>query len=157
MPRPWDGSSPSLSVPFARWWISKPASGFTPIPASLGIVARSIATPATDGQAGTILRAYREHQMSADSAFLKRIWPNVKKAVEYLIREDGDGNGLLEGKQPHTLDASWYGPMGWLSGMYLAALAAGEAMAVEMGDTDFRRAVSHDSRSGLEEHRRGSI
>ena len=92
---------------------------------------------ATDGQAGTILRAYREHQMSADSAFLKRIWPNVKKAVEFLIREDGDGNGLLEGKQPHTLDASWYGPMGWLSGMYLAALAAGEAMAVEMGDTDF--------------------
>lgn len=95
------------------------------------------ATPATDGQAGTILRAYREHQVSADSAFLERIWPNVKKAVEFLIRQDGDGNGLLEGQQPHTLDASWYGPMGWLSGMYLAALAAGEAMAIEMDDTDF--------------------
>jgi len=92
---------------------------------------------ATDGQAGTILRAYREHQMSADSAFLKRIWPNIRKAVEFLIHKDGDGNGLLEGKQPHTLDASWYGPMGWLSGMYLAALAAGEAMAVEMGDAEF--------------------
>lgn len=75
--------------------------------------------------------------MSANGVFLKRVWPNVKKAVEYLIREDGDGNGLLEGKQPHTLDASWYGPMGWLSGMYLAALAAGEAMAIEMDDNDF--------------------
>ncbi len=95
--------------------------------------------PATDGQAGTILRAYREHQMSADSAFLKRIWPNVRKAVEFLIREDGDGNGLLEGKQPHTLDAAWHGPMGWLSGMYLAALAAGEAMAIELGDTSFAK------------------
>ena len=93
--------------------------------------------PAVDGHAGSILRVYREHQMSADSAFLKRNWPNVKKAVEYLIREDGDGNGLLEGKQPHTLDASWYGPMGWLSGMYLAALGAGEAMAIEMGDAGF--------------------
>ena len=92
---------------------------------------------ATDGQAGTVLRAYREHQMSADDGFLKRVWPNVKKAVEFLIRADGDDNGLLEGKQPHTLDAAWHGPMGWLSGMYLAALAAGEAMAIERNDNDF--------------------
>ena len=53
------------------------------------------------------------------------------------MQEDGDEDGLLEGRQYNTLDAAWYGPMGWLSGMYLAALAAGEAMAVEMGDTDF--------------------
>ena len=31
--------------------------------------------PAIDAQAGTILRALREHQMSADSEFLKRNWP----------------------------------------------------------------------------------
>ncbi|TWT69436.1 GH116 family glycosyl-hydrolase [Crateriforma conspicua] len=94
-------------------------------------------TPAIDGQAGTILRAYREHQIAADKEFLKRIWPNVKKSIQYLIDQDGDANGLLEGKQPHTLDASWYGPIAWLSGMYLAALAAGRAMAVEMGDDVF--------------------
>ncbi|PAY17529.1 glucosylceramidase [Rhodopirellula sp. SM50] len=111
--------------------------GFHPQSGIIGHRGEIHANPATDGQAGSILRAYREHQMSADSAFLKRIWSNVKKAVEYLIGEDGDGNGLLEGKQPHTLDASWYGPMGWLSGMYLAALAAGEAMAIEMGETEF--------------------
>jgi len=92
---------------------------------------------ATDGQAGTILRAYREHLMSKDDAFLLRLWPNIRKAVAFLIAKDPDGNGLLEGKQPHTLDAAWHGPMGWLSGMYLAALAAGEAMAIEMDDEDF--------------------
>ena len=128
---------PELERAFREMVDFKAGIGFHPDSGIIGHRGEVHATPATDGQAGTILRAYREHQMSADSAFLKRIWPNVKKAVEFLIREDGDGNGLLEGKQPHTLDASWYGPMGWLSGMYLAALAAGEAMAVEMGDTDF--------------------
>ena len=41
--------------------------------------------PAIDAQAGTILRALREHQMSADDAFLKRNWPAVKRAIEWLI------------------------------------------------------------------------
>jgi len=30
---------------------------------------------AVDGQAGSILRVYREHQMSVDDAFLRRLWP----------------------------------------------------------------------------------
>ncbi len=92
---------------------------------------------ATDGQAGTILRVYREHLMSKDDAFLRRLWPNIRKAVEFLIAKDPDANGLIEGRQPHTLDAAWFGPMGWISGLYLAALRAGEAMATEMGDTAF--------------------
>ncbi|MDP4645086.1 MAG: GH116 family glycosyl-hydrolase [Opitutales bacterium] len=92
---------------------------------------------AVDGQAGSIMRAYREHQMSTDDAFLKRIWPNVKKATEFLIAKDPDENGMWEGKQPHTLDAAWYGPMGWLSSLYLGALAAAEEMAKEVGDNAF--------------------
>jgi len=128
---------PELERAFREMVDFKAGIGFHPESGIIGHRGEVHATPATDGQAGTILRAYREHQMSADGAFLKRIWPNVKKAVDFLIRQDGDGNGLLEGKQPHTLDASWYGPMGWLSGMYLAALAAGEAMAIEMDDTNF--------------------
>ena len=94
---------------------------------------------AHDGFAGTLLRVYREHQTSPDSAFLTRLWPRVRKSVEYLMREDHNGNGLLEGEQFNTLDASWFGPMGWISSLYLAALAAGREMALEMGDEDFAR------------------
>ncbi|MBM4088314.1 MAG: hypothetical protein FJ276_02625, partial [Planctomycetes bacterium] len=36
---------------------------------------------AVDGQSGCILRSYREHLMSADDAFLKRNWRNIKRAV----------------------------------------------------------------------------
>ena len=50
---------------------------------------------------------------------------------------DGDGDGLLEGAQYNTLDQAWYGPMGWISSLYLGALTAGSAMASDMGDLAF--------------------
>jgi len=93
--------------------------------------------PAIDGQAGTILRALREHQASADAAFLKRNWPGIKRAMEWLIAKDEDADGLITGNQHNTLDTDWYGPVAWLSGLYLAALAASEAMAREVGDQEF--------------------
>ncbi|MCE9546428.1 MAG: hypothetical protein K8T25_13045 [Planctomycetia bacterium] len=103
----------------------------------IGHRAESPAPHAIDGQAGTILRVYREHQMSADDKFLRRLWPQVKQSIEALIREDGNQDGILEGAQHNTLDASWYGPVAWLSALYLASLRAGEAMANEVGDTEF--------------------
>ena len=95
--------------------------------------------PAHDGQCGRILGAYREHQMSTDSAFLKGIWPGVKKAIAYMMAQDGNGDGLVEGPQPNTLDADWYGKISFLASMYLAALRAGVAMADEVGDAEFAR------------------
>jgi uncharacterized protein (DUF608 family) len=92
---------------------------------------------AHDGQCNCILRAYREHTMQRDDAFLQRIYPKVKKAMEFLLDEDGDADGLLEGRQYNTLDADWYGPISWISSLYLAALRASQAMAEEMGDTEF--------------------
>jgi non-lysosomal glucosylceramidase len=93
--------------------------------------------PAIDAQAGTILRALREHQMSTDAAFVKRNWPKIKLATQWLIAKDGDGDGLIEGNQHNTLDTDWFGPVAWLSGLYLAALAAAAEMAGIAGDTGF--------------------
>ena len=92
---------------------------------------------AIDGQAGTLLRAYRDHQMSPDNAFLKRNYPGIKKAMQWLISQDGNADGILEGAQHNTLDAAWYGPVAWLSGLYLASLRAVAAMAAEMEDHSF--------------------
>ncbi|MCD6338772.1 MAG: hypothetical protein J7M29_05260 [Verrucomicrobia bacterium] len=93
--------------------------------------------PAHDGQCGRILGALREHQMSDDDAFLRRLWPKIKLAIEYMIRKDGNGNGIVEGPQPNTLDAAWHGKISFLASLYLAALRAGEAMAREVGDNAF--------------------
>jgi uncharacterized protein (DUF608 family) len=95
--------------------------------------------PAVDGQAGTILRALREHQTGADDAWLRRNWPGIKRAMQWLIAKDEDGDGLITSNQHNTLDTDWYGPVAWLSGVYLSALRAAEAMAQEVGDEAFAR------------------
>ncbi|HLO98019.1 MAG TPA: GH116 family glycosyl hydrolase, partial [Fimbriimonas sp.] len=94
---------------------------------------------AADSQAGYILRTYREHQTSPDSEFLKRVYPRMKKALQFLIKEDMDGDGILEGQQHNTLDVDLFGPSSWLTSYYLAALRAGEEMAKEMGDSAFAK------------------
>src|SRR5690606_32143318 len=48
---------------------------------------------AADGQAGRILGAYREHLMSADDTFLRRIWPKVKLATQRLMQADPKRDG----------------------------------------------------------------
>ncbi|MCX6223161.1 MAG: GH116 family glycosyl hydrolase, partial [Bacteroidia bacterium] len=92
---------------------------------------------AIDGQAGIILRSLRDHQMSPDDAFLKRNWLKIKKALEWMIAQDGTEDGVIKKNQHNTLDAEWFGDVAWLSGLYLAALRAGEVMAEDMGDRDF--------------------
>ncbi len=92
---------------------------------------------AVDGQAGTLLRAYRDYQMSPDNAFLKRNYASIKKAMQWLIKQDGNADGILEGAQHNTLDAEWYGPVAWLSGLYLASLRAVAEMAADMADDAF--------------------
>lgn len=104
---------------------------------------------AHDGQCGCILRTYREHLMSPDDSFLMKVWPKVKLSLQRLIVEDKDKDGLLEGAQYNTLDAAWYGPMAWMSGLYLAAVKAGGAMARIMEDTRFAEECESIAATGL--------
>jgi non-lysosomal glucosylceramidase len=109
--------------------------------------------PAIDGQCGRILGVWREHQMSADDAFLKRLWPKVKKSLEHVIQHDQDGDGILDGPQENTLDAAWYGQIAWITSLAIAALLAGEAMAKAQGDLEFAkrcRAQYEKARSSVE-------
>src|SRR5262249_52772909 len=95
---------------------------------------------AGDSQGGYALKVLREHQMSADGEFLKRLWPKVRQSIEFLIHEDGpDGNpdGLLEGQQHNTYDDNFFGANTMVGALYLAALRAGEEIAIELGDKEF--------------------
>ena len=94
---------------------------------------------AGDSQPGYVLKVFREHQMAPDAAFLKQLWPRVRQSLEFLIREDKDGDGLIEGTQHNTYDINFYGPNTMVGSLYLAALRAGEEMAREMGDQEFAR------------------
>ena len=110
---------------------------------------------AADGQCGTILKAYREHQMSADGEFLKRNYPRIKKALEFSMGHDANDDGLIEDLQHNTFDINFFGPNTFVGSLYLAALRAGEEMAKEMGDTAFaercRRVFEQGSRLSVEQ------
>jgi uncharacterized protein (DUF608 family) len=95
--------------------------------------------PAADGQFGTVLRLYREWLFSGDDAFLERLWPAARRALEFAFEHDDwdpDADGVMEGAQHHTLDVEFYGPNTATGSWYLAALAAGAEMARAVGDGD---------------------
>jgi uncharacterized protein (DUF608 family) len=96
-----------------------------------------VKTAAIDGQAGTILRIYREHKMSSDKSFLKNNWEKIKLATTWVINQDKNKDGMEDTPIENTLDAVWDGEIAWLVGLCIAAAKAGEQMAIEMGDTPF--------------------
>ena len=112
---------------------------------------------AGDGQAGTVLKAYREHLVSPDAEFLKRLWPRVRKSLEFLIKEDANDDGLLEGSQHNTYDINFFGPNTMVGSLYLAALRAGEVMASEVGDEEFAGDVPQDLRQRQPLERRAAV
>jgi len=94
---------------------------------------------AADGQAGIVLRAYRDYQMSTNDEFLRKHWESIKLTLQYLInldKEDGESNGTIFGEQHNTLDAEWYGNIPVITSLYLAALAASIEMAKVMKDNN---------------------
>lgn len=116
--------------------------------------------PAADGQYGTVIRVYREYLISGDKNWLDRIWPAVKQTIEYAWssenpdRWDADKDGILEGRQHHTLDMELFSPNSWLSGLYLAGLQAGIKLAEIMGEQDTAeeyKAVFESGRQKLNE------
>jgi non-lysosomal glucosylceramidase len=95
--------------------------------------------PAIDGQAGTVLRFYREHKMSRDNSFLSTNWPKIKKATQFMLNQDKNGDGMTDTPMENTLDAVWEGEIAWIVGLCIAAARAGQAMAEEMNDISFAK------------------
>lgn len=96
--------------------------------------------PAADGQMGRIISLYRDWQISGDNDFLRKLWPQAKKALEYAWASwDADRDGVMEGEQHNTYDIEFYGPNGMMGGFYLGALLAGSKMAEAVGDREAAR------------------
>lgn len=111
----------------------------TALPLGRGYV---VQPPCVDGQMATVIKIYRDWKITGNSQWIKDNWNNIKKILEFAWSEnnpyewDKDKDGVLEGRQHHTLDMELFGPSSWLQGMYLAALKAAAEMAEFLGDTD---------------------
>ncbi|MGE8378346.1 MAG: GH116 family glycosyl-hydrolase, partial [Sphingobacterium sp.] len=113
--------------------------GFQPETGAIIFRAEYEKRPAIDGQAGVILRFYRDHQMSTDETFLKRNWPKLKQAIQFVLDQDKNGDGMTDTPMENTLDAVWEGEIAWIVGLCLAAVQAAGYMAGEVGDKKFQQ------------------
>ncbi len=95
-----------------------------------------------DGQMGTIMKIYRDWKLNGNTDWLRTHWDTIKKIIAYAWSADNadawdrDHDGILEGRQHHTLDMELFGPSSWLEGFYLGALKSGAEMADALGDTE---------------------
>jgi len=97
---------------------------------------------AADGQMGTVMKVYREWQLSGSDNFLRDLYPLVKKALSFAWIEkgwDADKDGVMEGCQHNTMDIEYYGPNPEIGFWYLGALKAAAAMAHYMNDAAFEK------------------
>jgi len=97
---------------------------------------------AADGQMGSIMKFYRDWQLSGDDAFLKEHWPKVKKSLEFSWIPGGwDANkdGVMEGSQHNTMDVEYFGPNPQMGFWYLGALKASAEMASYLGNKKFAK------------------
>ncbi|KAF3516716.1 hypothetical protein DY000_02060410 [Brassica cretica] len=84
-----------------------------------------------------VLQVYRDVVATGDIKFAKSVWPSVYTAIAYLDQFDKDGDGMIEneGFPDQTYDAwSCTGVSAYCGGLWVAALQAGSALALLVGD-----------------------
>ncbi len=83
-------------------------------------------------------------QRDHDDLVLAEFYPVIKKAIEYLITLDRDGDGLLD-LEPEPTGNQFYGAWPWhgtspyVAGFWLASLRMAHRMAETMNDPSFSR------------------
>lgn len=98
--------------------------------------------PCVDGQMGEVIKCYREWKLSGDVGWLRTYKDKIFSMLEYAWspenpdKWDRNMDGVLEGRQHHTLDMELFGPSSWLEGMYLLALACAEEIARFLGEDE---------------------
>ncbi|MCM8816947.1 MAG: non-lysosomal glucosylceramidase [Candidatus Omnitrophica bacterium] len=108
---------------------------------------------AADGQLGGIMKIYREWRISGDTQWLKKLWPKVKKSLEYCIKTwDPEHNGYLKFPHHNTYDIEFWGPDGMCCSFYCGALKAAMLIAEQLNeDSSFYRELYLKSKKYLEE------
>ena len=111
------------------------------IPLPLGRVAPRFRA-CVDGQMGEVIKCYREWMISGDTDWLKKYAEPIFQTLEYAWEEtnadawDVNADGVMEGRQHHTLDVEFFGENSWLQGFYLLALDCASKMARAVGQEE---------------------
>lgn len=78
---------------------------------------------AADGQLGGIMKVYREWRISGDNEWIRSLYPQIVKSMDYCIRTwDPDRLGAVIEPHHNTYDIEFWGPDGMCTSFYAGAL-----------------------------------
>jgi uncharacterized protein (DUF608 family) len=90
---------------------------------------------AADGQLGGIMKVYREWKIYGDTDWMKKMFPMVKKSLDYCIQTwDPNEKGIIEEPHHNTYDIEFWGPEPLCTGFYIGALTAFIAMGNHLNE-----------------------
>ena len=110
---------------------------------------------AADGQLGGMMKVFRDWRVSGDTAWLRSLWPKVKRSLDYCIETwDPRHEGMVEEPHHNTYDIEFWGPDGMCTSFYLGALQAAVTMGKALGDdiplySELLRAWTRNAQSKL--------
>jgi non-lysosomal glucosylceramidase len=90
-----------------------------------------------DLNAAFVLQVFRDAEVLGDPSMVEAAWPAITHALDRLAATDADGDGLPDhdGRADQTFDTwTMEGPSAYAGGLWLAALAAAERMAAQLGE-----------------------
>lgn len=95
---------------------------------------------ASDGQAGGIMKLYRDWQISGDTEWMRELYPDAKKSLNFCIETwDPNRQGVLVEPHHNTYDIEFWGADGMCSTIYIGALSAMALMAQALGEESDRQ------------------
>jgi len=90
---------------------------------------------AADGQLGGIMKIYRDWRIFGNTAWLKKLYPNIQRSIDYCISVwDPRETGALEEPHHNTYDIEFWGPNGMCTSFYTGALQAMTLMGKALGE-----------------------
>jgi uncharacterized protein (DUF608 family) len=111
---------------------------------------------ASDGQLGGIMKLYRDWHISGDTEWLKRMYPQAKRSIDYGIRTwDPDHKGALFEPHHNTYDIEFWGSEPMCTSIYIGALSAMTQMAHVVGeaaDAELYDGLARKSAAYMDEH-----
>jgi len=107
---------------------------------------------AADGQLGGIIKVYREWRIFGNTDWLKCMFPNIRKSMDYCIKVwDPRETGALEEPHHNTYDIEFWGPDGMCTSFYTGALQAIVLMGKALSeDVSFYESLLAKSKTYME-------
>jgi len=103
-----------------------------------------------------VLLVCRDYLWTGDREYLKRLWPNIVRAMENTALLDRDGDGLPDHDTKRNTYDSWnfFGTPSYIASLWLAALRAAVRLAEDLGENERASSWRETLRKGVESFER---